>query len=257
MNKFYFSNKSAWGKFIFWLCLLIWSENSVAQAPERFSIQLTAGAAIPLGKFGTAAFPRYPITEANGSALVGPLAKLKLAYQLNHSIGLAVSMGWQLNGHNNAAFIDTLKMRYPGYDNYKDHSDAWVLWNGMIGAFVLVPLEGKKLYLRPELNAGIAKTSIPGYSYSAYNQNITFTGPPAESGSFGKIPMPWAFCYDVGAYLEWRGTAHLLYSAGMAFFHTAPSWQYTYTPGPGPGTPETTTYPISTFQVNLSAGYRF
>lgn len=244
-------------KSIFWLCLLICSENSVAQVPGRFSIQLTTGAAFPLGKFGTAAFPSYPVAKANGSALVGPLAILKLAYQLNRSIGLAVSMGWQQNGHSNSVFLDTLKARYPGYENYKDHSDPWVLWNGMIGAFAFVPLEGQKLYLRPELNAGIAKTSIPGLSYSVYNQNISFTGPTPESGSFGKIPMPWAFCYDVGTYLQWHGTAHLLYSGGIAFFHTAPNWKYNYSPGLGPGTPETTTYPISTFQVNLSAGYRF
>jgi len=67
-------------KFIFWLCFLICAENSVAQVPERFTIQLTAGATIPLGRFGTAAFPSYPIAEENGSALVGPLEKLKPAY---------------------------------------------------------------------------------------------------------------------------------------------------------------------------------
>jgi|SRR5579872_3728394 len=257
MNKSYFNRRSPWRKSIFWLSLLIGAENSVAQAPERFLIQLTAGAAVPMGKFGAADFTHFPVAEANGSALAGPLAKLKIAYQLNDLVGFAVSMGWQRNGHNNTVLEDTLKMRYPGYDHYRIRSDPWVLWNGMLGTFVLLPLKSHKVYLRPELNAGMAKTSIPGFSYAVYNQTITLRGPQPASGAFGKIPMPWTFCYDVGAYLQWFGSAHLSYSAGVTFFHTAPSWKYNYTPSPGPGTPETTQYPISVIQANLSAGYRF
>lgn len=241
---------------VLWLCLLGWFQPSAAQIPKTFSVQLTAGAAFPLGKFGTADFTHYPTTDANGSAIAGPAAKAKLSYQLNRSFGLALSVGWQQNGRNSSVFLDTLKMRYPAGNYYRAHYDPWVMWNGMLGAFFLVPLKEKKMYLRPEVNAGMAKTSVPGLSYAAF-QLYSPLG-QGTSGYMGKISMPWSFCYDAGVDLQWTGTPHLFYSGGLSFFHTVPHWKYNYTPSFGaPGTPETTNYPISTVQVSLSAGYRF
>ena len=137
MRHFCSSSPSALGKLGCLLILLIKAENSIAQIPGHFSVQLTAGAAFPMGKFATAGFPTYPTSEADGSALTGPLAKLRLSYQLNRSVGLALSIEWQQNSRDNDVVVDTLKARFPGHDYYRVHSDPWVLWNGMLGAFFL------------------------------------------------------------------------------------------------------------------------
>jgi hypothetical protein len=261
--------------------LLALSSLTGLQAQEsRWSIALTGGAAIPVGKFAG----QHISDSTTSFAKPGPALNLLVHYHLSGHFGVALLLTGQLNTPDNQSMIRQYSNAEPGSE-FSVSAGTWQIGKIVAGPTYSVPFaRNKSLHLTARLMAGALKTSMPKMTIAEitnYGSGGGLGGGTTSVGSESmqaKTSMSWAFAYLAGAGLRYtinrrfslRGDLDYAYSMTKAplggprqsFRSGLPVGGVIYGGTLPPGTtPVTTgnpnarsTYSLPIASLNLSAG---
>jgi len=100
----------------------------------------------------------------------------------------------------------------------------------MAGPVVDLPLSSRgPVALRIKLLAGVLKTSLPGYSYTAsVPPGSSFSGFSGYYRTNSPIGLPWAFSYQAEAGIRWRLTRQIDLVGNAGWFHAQPVHKYNF-----------------------------
>lgn len=202
---------------------LIVSSNAIGQRSDSsFTFTLAVGPSIPLGSFGDKSIDS---AAGNGWADIGFAIQGTLHYQFKKSpFGLGLVFGWQENQRNSATLKEIFNSSIPSGGHISANAGSWSVLKLLAGPTFQIPISrDKKIIFTAGLSAGVLKTSIPGWSFSAYSSSSL-----AESAVSSAIPLPAAFCYQVNAGLEYRIGKTILLSGSFNFSQASPTWNYTF-----------------------------
>ena len=204
---------------LFILCALIVINGNSQQVKQRFYVQLSGGASIPVGKFAKKILSYHP-DSSYGLAKPGPVLSVKAGYQLNKRFSLSLRVSGMLNREDKKPFESD------GYNTPDARSSItvhnWKTLSILLGPdYFLDP--GRKergLIFIPSIHAGIVKTGFPGDSA------VYFSGEPgslnysASATWRDKFPLRWAFAYQVSADILYPLSRRLFIDAGLDFFNS-------------------------------------
>lgn len=212
-------------------CLLLIACMLHAQKDQsRFLVELSVGPSFPLGKFADKEVKAYNDNDPSGLAKTGIGANATIGYHLNKLAGLLLTAGYSVNKQDETGYHDFFsKTWYPGAASLDVSTGSWKIVKIMAGGFMLTPLTSEnELSLVTKLSAGICKTAVPRYSYTAYGQGGSFMA----SGYQEKTKLPWAFCYQISVGLQYRlnNKLHVLFD--VSSFNATATQKYSYNPNP-------------------------
>jgi len=231
-----------------------------AQNHPKFSVQMAVGPSFPAGKFADKSLHSDTTSNPGGWAKPGLAVQLAIRYRVNKTSGITVQGGWQENHQDGSTLKESLITTYPTYHHYQVDAKTWKSGKILAGGYLIFPLPGNKIQIEPEVLAGVLKTSVPGYSYAAYNDSIRLGEPFPQNGSFSGRTLAWAFCYQAGANVNWKFNSKVFFLASLDFFHAAPSWSYTtypFYPSADAAVHRKNEYAIEGVNLLVGTGYRF
>ena len=178
------------------LLLLIFSFALVrAEAQDslsRWSIGFAAGPSYPTGRFASKNYNSVNSGYANN----GFSWEANVKYAVNRSWALAVAVGRQENKYD--IFIPVPPSSY--VLSSAQHQN-WKMTRLLAGGVYTQPLfKRERLFLQVRLLAGALKTDFPGYDYEMVGAGQL----PFYENHYPTISMPWAFCYQADAGLQWK-----------------------------------------------------
>lgn len=183
---------------------------------KKFSIQLSPGLAIPVGKFGKKVYSFHP-DSSYGLAKPGPQLSLKLSYHLNRNFVLSFLAEGMMNKEDKKALQPAVPL--PGVQ-YFITVNNWKTLALMFGAGYELNLNKseKQIRLVPSIHIGTVKTGFPGDGVFYTDGNLV-----GITGSYyrEKFPMQWALCYQLGAALKIPLSDTWFISSGGSFFSTS------------------------------------
>jgi hypothetical protein len=223
----------------------------------KFLVELGVGPSFPIGKFAdkevTDLFDKNPSSLAK----TGMAANIMVGYYLKESVGLLLTAGYSANKQDGAGYEEYYsKSWYPNASRLDVSTNSWKILKVMGGGFLVTPLTSEnELSLLTKLSAGICKTAVPKYSYSAYGQN----GSWMAMGTQGKITLPMAFCYQISVGLQYKLNDKLHLLLDINSFNATAKREFTYTilGNPTPGNPDQRITQVNKYklaQVNVLAG---
>jgi hypothetical protein len=249
-------------KYIFIYGLFLASPITVtAQAATKsFYLELAIGSFFSVGKFANKTYtPTYNILNNNPSGLAktGAGISLSLGYRINKSASVILILGGSQNKQDVKPYENYLKQQYGNNITTSVSTGNWKIGRIMAGGSLSIPVtKAGKLYVLPKIFAGICKTTIPGYSFTAIDNNGLITG---ETRS--KENLNWAFCYQAGAGLKYAISSKFYFTFDMNYFGTTHVVKYNYNPNfpvPGPATASgKRKYAISSVNTLLGVGINF
>jgi hypothetical protein len=171
---------------------------SAQDAPARWSLDLAAGPASPIGSFHSIA----SMTSNSGYARTGYGAQLSGSYRIYHRLGVTLAAGYQQNPTATTLryYDEANPLNVPPSTISHKH---WTMTRILAGPSWSLPLAPKKgLSLRIQALAGALKTKIPDLTmYTPGLPNALVKGSWYYQ-SYG--PLPWCFAYQADAGLQWR-----------------------------------------------------
>lgn len=199
------------------------------QKQPKYFAQLAGGPSFPLGKFAGKTFEGITEPNPSGLAQTGMAAQLSLGYYINKSIGVLLLPGYSVHKQISTGYDQFITSHWTPDDRkrhiIKTTTKSWKLTKLMAGGFFVTPLtESNALVLITKLTAGVCKTDIPGYNYTMSDTS----GSVEMYVSQGKIPLHWAFCYQVGVGLKYKlkNNWHLLFDIDS--FNSTPEREFWY-----------------------------
>ena len=255
-------------KFLVVLSLFVVSISCLSQTPHptrRFSVQLAAGPAIPIGHFADNSYSSSR-HEMSGNAVVGFSADALVKYQLKKSFGISLTIGGSINKQDEAHLRNEIKKS--GSDQMRVYvkMDSWKVFKVMSGVFYSIPFSSSsKFELVPMASVGICKTKLPGFVY-AYDY-------PNLSGGVGgatmtKVNLPVTFCYSVSLALNYKLSKRVFLLSDASYFGASAKSKYGYYPtwpvspivnpplNPVEN-PAENHYSLASLNLHLGAGVRF
>ena len=239
-------------------CLLSVTKFAFSQGSvTRFSGNLLFGGAFPVGKFADKSPNPAGREKSAGWASPGIAMQLNLRIKINGSVGALLTVSGQQNKQRAESISDNLKQSgyYPPAAIFDMHSESWKIGKILLGGYYSVPLsQDKKWSLEGNATAGILKTSIPGYSYTYADGNSRV------AGSMVKQNLPLSFCYQVGAFVNWKFEKSIHAVVGLNYAYAAPVYKYRlYTDFPSNTTyvDYKTKFPLGTIGLVAGIGLDF
>jgi hypothetical protein len=179
--------------------------------------ELSVGPSFSIGKFGSKDFKN---TSA-GIANTGMAATLSIGREVTDKITAIFLAGYSMNKQDEKSMEGRVPQPVwlPGSTS-KVETESWKIIRLMLGTEVHLPLSvSGKIFFTPKLLAGACKTAVPGYS------GITYSSSGMFSGNFEskKIPMPWAFCYQIGTGLNVQLNKRIHLLADATYFNGRPT----------------------------------
>jgi opacity protein-like surface antigen len=234
-------------RLILFIIVALVVNGNAQQVTNRFSIQLSGGAAIPIGKFGKKTLSNHP-DSSYGLAKPGPALCLKAGYQLNERFSLSILVSGMLNREDKKAFESAGGYNTPNaWSSITVHS--WKTLGIMAGSnyFAQLGKKGKGLVLVPSIYAGVIKSGFPGDSAVYHSDRPGSLNDFITASWREKFPMRWAFCYQAGAGIQYPLSHNLFFDCGIDFFNSVNlrSAKYDYDPR---------RFKVST--INIHAGAR-
>lgn len=247
-------------KFLVFLSLFAVSFSCFSQTQPsigKFSVQLKAGTAIPLGRFAHKSFSFAP-GDTSGNALAGFSADVLVKYQLTKTVGISLMIGESINKQDAAYLRNEVKKNYSDRTKINVKVNSWKVFKVMTGVYYSIPFSsGSPFELTPMVLVGICKTKIPGYSYEYRSPTL---GEPSGSLYKVKLDLPAAFCYNVSMALNYKLSKRFFLSADANYFGASPVMKYTYFanwPDVSTLTPAKKHYSLSSLNFQIGAGIRF
>ena len=145
------------------LCAQTQTPALTPKQPSRWSIALTAGAAIPVGSFAGIHNP----SSSGTSVSVGPAAEIAGAYRIWHFLSAVLVVNGQLN-HGNGIPADLTNLIIYKIGAYHQGALAydWQLTRVLAGGALSLPLtKHDRLSLQFRALAGTQKTRTPVFAY--------------------------------------------------------------------------------------------
>jgi len=209
-------------------------------AIHKWSLDLSAGLAVPVGKFASNDY-----NAESGHAKVGATAEFAVTRWLNPSFGITFAAAGQ---ENSIGKFTTYTNPGPAYST---EYDSWKLARLLAGVSFNRRLSKTGFSIGVRALAGVLKTSAPGYTeYIGNHQNEVRT--PSS-------PLHWAFAYEAGAGLKWQSTGKLFLLLDAAYAGSTPEYMRTYNLieyGRPASYAIRHNQPISTVQFRVGAGLR-
>ena len=238
--------------FLFAFCVLHAQEKS----SKRFA-EISIGPSFPIGQFAEKEYPGMNEKDQPGMAGMGLAANITLGYYLIENAGLLLTAGYNTYKQKPEGFEEYIKRTY--YFNATDVDATtynWKILKIMAGGFLVTPLTEGKFNLITKLSAGICKTTVPKYSWLAYNG----TGSAFAGGSVEEDKLPATFCYQISLGLQCKlnERLHLLFdinSFNAKATQAAPG--QIGTPVPGIPTIPDHKYKLGTVNALLGVGVSF
>ncbi|TWF33682.1 hypothetical protein FHW36_112123 [Chitinophaga polysaccharea] len=247
-------------KFLVLLSLFVVSVSCFSQTQHpngKFSVQLKAGVAIPMGRFAHKSFSASP-HDTSGNALTGFSADVLIKYQLKKSLGISLMIGGSINKQDEAYLMNEIKKQGTDQMIVNVKTESWKVFKVMPGVYYSILFSSNsKFEFTPMLSVGICKTSVPGFRY-AYDS-------PSLSGPRGgfikdKEKLPITFCYDVSLALSYKLSKKVYLLSDVNYFGAAPTMKYSYYPN-WPELSNLTSarkhYSLASLNLQLGAGVRF
>jgi hypothetical protein len=190
-------------------------------------VAISAGPAFTTGKFGSKTYdPSFLNNRPAGLGKTGEALTVSGGYYLNRSCGLFISLGGQTNRQDPAAFNAYLKKQYGDSIQTNIETREWKIAKILAGGFFELPLSASgKMFLQSKIAAGLAKTTVPAYSYTT-KVNPWFYTATAQS----EISLHWSFAWQVNAGLGLRMNKDICLLLDLAYFDSRPAWKYSYYP---------------------------
>lgn len=228
-------------------CLFFLINNLSAQ--QKFSVSLTGGPSFPVGRFSDQVNTMPTgLVNVDGGAQTGWNGNLELGAAITPHTWASITVGLSGFKRSNQSFEEYLQLIY-GNTAVAD-AGSWKVLKVLAGPSFRLPF-GKKLTIRPAASAGIAKTAIPAYSYSTYNQG----GNPLMAVTQTKISMPATFAYQLGLGFGYKLTKQLSFLADFDFFGARAKYEFTpFSPG---GSAPSRKYEYALNNYSISAGVEF
>jgi hypothetical protein len=194
------------------LSLLLFTEAAAQSKSHPFMVSLTGGLSSPLGQFAD----NNVATLSTGSSMIGAAktgwnGNIQLGYRLNTHFGIALTGGISEYKRDGDIFAKYYELIY-GNTSTVD-SKQWSVVKVLAGPTYTAAVS-KKLSFRSGLSAGIAKTAVPGYSFTTHNS----TGEVLWVGTVNKAKMPAAFAYQANAGLGYDLSSTVLLLFDMSYF---------------------------------------
>jgi len=251
-------------KLILILNLVILFTSSLYSQNSGWSFDASAGAAFPIGKFGS-----KNINDPNASfAKTGPMLNLCFDYNLKKYFGFSFLLSGQKNNVDTKAIDSKLSAAYPDYEFYST-SNNWLSLKFMGGVYTCLSFDKEdRISLTARVMIGVLKTS--NYNFSQ-TQRIN----PKDTANLGNgtvviesyeadwVSLKTAFTYLVGIGLKYNLNkkisikTNIDYSAATLSF---PRFDYFNSGGAlgttiNPPTQTTVAYPSQPFStINWSVG---
>lgn len=176
--------------------------------------------------------------------MTGAVAELSLGYSFNRYISALFSAAYQVNSVGTDQNLFYLSI----------HNDPWKIARFLLGPSVSLPLGKSRFSMQARAQAGLLKTSLPGFTYLF----DTGDGPQAITRKVLATPFPWAFSYQAGAGLKWQSAGRLFLLLDATYLHATPRFNRGVQILINQSLLETVEYQykqtISSVQVTLGAG---
>ncbi|THU34147.1 hypothetical protein FAM09_24300 [Niastella caeni] len=196
---------------------------------SKFFTQLAVGPSFPIGRFAETSYKGE--NEVPGFAKTGIGAHLSLGYYLNKSFGLLLSSGYTIHEQDEQAYRDYFNGFFSGITVRQMEAKSWKTAKVMAGGFLVTPLTSEsELVLRTKLTAGLAKTAVPKIWWWGADQS----GMSTAGANNEKVPLPWSFCYQVSAALEYKVSRNWHVLLDISSFNTKATNEFSYTIIPNP-----------------------
>ena len=190
---------------------------------SRWSIDLAAGAASPVGAFGNLNH-QHP---SGGPIQTGGLAELSGTYHLNRSFGVVLLAGGQINKGNGIDYTEPPKPLPPGTLPGDEQvqaahgSEHWKIARFLTGGVYTLPLNKKNsLDLLVRVLGGIQKTKPATYNQYIDNGEDYIPAP--------YVRLPWSFSYQADAGLRWQQQGRIALIAYAGYNGSKSSKDLTY-----------------------------
>jgi hypothetical protein len=242
--------------FLFIFCVL-----HAQHKPSKLFAEISIGPSIPLGQFAEKSYDGPTEKDQPGMAGVGQSINVLLGYYLKENAGLLLTAGYSSN-----------KQKPDGYSAYAQNlwysntarvdaeTNSWKILKVMAGGFLVTPLAEDKLNLITKLSAGICKTDIPAYGWTAYSLS---TGTAIAMHSQDKEKLAAAFCYQISLGLQYKLNERLHLLVDINSFNATAQKDITFTTGspissmPGPTTTVNRKFKLGSVNALLGLGLSF
>jgi hypothetical protein len=218
--------------------------NAQEKAPAMIA-ELSVGPSFPLGKFGSKDFKN---TSA-GLANTGLTAALSVGKEVTDKITAIFLAGYSMNKQDEKSMEGRVPQPVwlPGSTS-KAETESWKIIRLMLGARAQFPLSASgKIFFTPKLLAGACKTAVPASSGTTYSSSGMFSG---NFESY-KIPMPWAFCYQITAGFNMQLNKSVFLLVDAAYFDGRATITADNVPFKG------NHYKLSSLNLLVGAGFRW
>ncbi len=239
------------------LLLLAGNSGLYAQTAASGFFELAAGPSFPTGRFGDKSFSGRLSTEKKpaGAAKTGFSTQATAGYQLTSTVAVLLSGGLSWNKQDEAA-VEKMGLSQTPSPFVKAETENWKTFRLLAGGQFSAPIAaGSKLLFQVRLQAGACKTTLPGYTYAVWGDDLY---DPIASVTVSDIKLPWTFCYQVGAGFRYPASGKFYLLGDLSFFNAHPvyaldyEWQF-----PQPVSIHLDqTYSLSSVNVLVGAGIR-
>lgn len=215
----------------------------------KLLFEWSLGPSFPIGRFASS---EYKEDDIPGFAKSGLSTQFSIGHYLNQSIGVMLLLGSAVHPRDKDAYKKDIESS-TGITVKQIELKSWKSLKLMAGGFWITPLSaGSELVLRTKLTAGVAKTSLPESDWSGTGQGST-----TASGHGDRIPLPWSFCYQVSAALEYKLSPKWHVLLDISSFNTTARKEYNFTGPAGQVIPVKFKVKQATVNVLLGISMRF
>jgi opacity protein-like surface antigen len=218
--------------------LALWTVANLKAQTSRWSMNVEAGAAIPVGEFGK----KDLLDPGSSFAGIGPEVAISLSRSLSPNFGLSLLMTGQQNDVDSRTMDKNLQNIYPG-SQFNSVSSNWMLGKMMLGGYVAKALDKKnRLFISARILAGLCKTNNYRFSQAVRTAaDTTILGAVGNQYSYtsNQQDLKWGFAYAAGAGLRVRLDQNISLRTDIDFSATSQRFlKSSYTPG-GPSSGNT------------------
>ncbi len=201
----------------FAILILLLSLLNLDAQNNRWSVEIGAGAALPVGKFAS-----KNIYDSTASfAKIGPALNLALNYRFSSYFSTTILLSGQQNNVDTKNIDKKWDAASPG-NYYQTTSNNWLIGKLMAGITANLPVN-KRLFLSGRVTAGAVKTSTYKFTtigYTAINDSLNLgpgSSPTTITETNAKQALKWEFTYLIGTGIKYSLTKQVLFLCNLDY----------------------------------------